>query len=320
MGLNLGPILGPQNWPKIGSSACINRGQVRGFWHWIDFLKHVAQIHGKEPIFLNLDETSVGLSFLQPPGCVVSKQRWKELAPPTAKVGNTQKRGAVTFCAMITHQTALQPLLPQVILGNRRILSRAFCASLDGKMSPSVHVWAEKSGWMTSALLVKYLNLVADVMDSHLHVQGIVVLDCAPAHLGVEVVEVAKARGLYLCFVPAGCTAHLQPLDVGCFGPCKAFLRRRAREVQMQTGSFTKQDWVAGLNHAATAFLSGRRWKGVFERCGILGNRMNLKGVLGSMALKYYEVEPALAAPSKQVVNGLLPANRRLGHDDLMPA
>ncbi|MEM1007782.1 MAG: hypothetical protein AAGJ35_02140 [Myxococcota bacterium] len=172
---------------------------------------------------------------------------------------------------------------------------------------------------MTGALLVKYLNLVADVMDGHLHLQGIVVLDCAPAHLCVEVLQAAKMRGLYLCFVPAGCTAHLQPLDVGCFGPCKAFLRRHASAVRSQTGAFTKEDWANGLHGAATTFLSSRRWKAVFERCGILGDRLQLQGLLGAVALKYDEVEPGLVAPTQQVLDGLFPANRKLAQADLMP-
>ncbi|MEM1007783.1 MAG: hypothetical protein AAGJ35_02145 [Myxococcota bacterium] len=93
---------------------------------------------------MNLDETSVGLSLSQLSGCVVSKKLWKGNAPPVAKVDNSQKKGAVTFCAMITHQTGLQPQLPQVLLGNRRIFNKAFCSYLDGKVLPRVHVWAEK--------------------------------------------------------------------------------------------------------------------------------------------------------------------------------
>ena len=48
---------------------------------------------------------------------------------------------------------------------------------------------------------------------------GLVLLDCAPTHLGEAVLRVAQERGLYICFVPAGCTAEV-----------KAFLKR-ARDV-----------------------------------------------------------------------------------------
>ena len=269
-------------------------------------------------IVLNLDETSVGLWFQQPVGCVAAKQRWRGGIAPTASVPPSRKRGAVTFCAMITHETTLQPLLPQLVLGNKRILTHALRASFEGEISPSLHVWAEKSGWMTSGMLVKYLHLVADVMDGYPEWQGIVVLDCAPAHVSVEAVEVANTRSLYLCFVPAGCTGHLQPLDLGCFSPCKAFLRRHARKVLSRTGEFTKLDWMLGINKTATELLNGRHWRRVFERCGILGERSNLKGFLGDMAVKYTEVEPALVAPTPKIIDALLPRNRRLPYAALL--
>ena len=56
------------------------------------------------------------------------------------------------------------------------------------------------------------------------HLQGIVVLDCAPAHIGEQVFQVAKDRDLYLCYVP----------DVGFFSPLSAFLCREARAVKPQ--------------------------------------------------------------------------------------
>ena len=78
--------------------------------------------------------------------------------------------------------------------------------------------WSEKSGWTTQAVLCRYLHLVANVLAQ----QSIVVPDCAPAHIGKQILQVAKDCDLYLCYVPAGCTPYVQPVDVGCFSPSKA--------------------------------------------------------------------------------------------------
>lgn len=274
---------------------------------------------GREPVFLNFDETSISQWWSQPKGCVVKRSRWKGGVPPKAPVPASRRRGAVTFGALVTHRSDLQPLLPQVVIGNRQVLSKAFCSELTKAVSPVVHVWAEKSGWMCERLFVKYLSLVADLFDSFAECQPILLLDCAPAHLGESVLRMARERALYLCFVPAGCTAQVQPLDVGCFSPLKAFLRREAREALASKASFTKLDWLLAINRAATKFLRGRQWAPVFHQCGVIGDRAGLKGFLSSMAAKYTEVEPAPVRPSPEIISELLPRNRTVSYKDLLP-
>ena len=61
---------------------------------------------------------------------------------------------------------------------------------------------------MTHAVLYRYLYLVADVFGNFEHLQGIVVLDCAPALVAETIFQVAKNRNLYLCCLPAGCTPY----------------------------------------------------------------------------------------------------------------
>ena len=162
------------------------------------------------------------------------------------------------------------------------MLSRAFCAEVQAAAaaSPVLRIWAEKSGWVNERIMARYLSLVADVLDGFPQLLPIIILDCAPAHLCESVLQVAKERGLRLCFVPGGCTAHIQPLDVGCFSPLKAFLRREAREVLSRHGQFTKLDWAVAINKAATKFLSGRQWAPLFRQCGVVGDRAGLKGFL----------------------------------------
>ena len=249
----------------------------------------------------------------------MKRSRWKGGVAPRAPVPASRRRGAVTFGALVTHRTDLQPLLPQVVIGNKHVLPQALCAEVKEAVSPVVHVWAEKSGWMCERLLVKYLALVADVFDSRPACQPIVLLDCAPAHLGEAVLRVAQERGLYICFVPAGCTAQVQPVDVGCFSPLKAFLKREARDVLARKASFTKPDWLLAINKAATEFLRGRRWAPVFHQCGVIGDRTGLKGFLSTMAAKYKEVEPAPVMPSPSIISALLPRNRSISYKDLLP-
>ena len=173
---------------------------------------------------------------------------------------------------------------------------------------------------MCERLFVEYLLLVADVFASRPTYQPIILMDCAPAHLGNKVLRAAQTHGFYVCFVPAGCTAQVQPLDVGCFSPLKAFLKREAREVLCRQACLTKVDWILAINKVATEFLRRRRWAPLFHQCGITGDRTGLKGALSIMAAKYAEVEPAPGAPSPEVIAHLLPRNRAVPYKDLGPA
>ena len=288
------------------------------FRHWLSHLQQVAAC-GREPLFLNFDETSIAQWWSQPVGCVAMKRRWLNGVAPQVAVPTNRRRGSVTLGALITHRTDLQPLLPQLLLGNKHVLSRAFCAEVKAVVSPSLHVWAEKSGWVNQDVLVKYLSLVADTLDGFPECQPTLLMDCAPAHLGEGVLQIARDRGLFLCFVPAGCTAHVQPLDVGCFSPMKALLRREAREALSAKSVRTKLDWALAINKAATQFLCSRRWVHVFQRCGVIGDRAGLRGPLASVAAKYLEVAPAAVAPSPDVIASLLPRNRAVCYHDLLP-
>ena len=60
----------------------------------------------------------------------------------------------------------------------------------------------------------------------------ILVLDCYSVHIGQEFLEWCSQKfpTLLLLFIPANCTAWLQPLDIGCNGPFKRVLRQLAGE------------------------------------------------------------------------------------------
>ena len=81
---------------------------------------------GREPVFLNFDETSIPQWWSQPKGCVVKKSRWRGGVAPQAAVPSRRRRGAVTLGVLVTDRADLQPLLPQVVIGNGAYLTQGF--------------------------------------------------------------------------------------------------------------------------------------------------------------------------------------------------
>ncbi|CAG4995819.1 unnamed protein product [Parnassius apollo] len=53
----------------------------------------------------------------------------------------------------------------------------------------------------------------------------VLLMDSHSAHIGAEVLKVAKDNQVYLFTFPAHCTHLLQPLDVGIFKPLKSYWR-----------------------------------------------------------------------------------------------
>ncbi len=78
------------------------------------------------------------------------------------------------------------------------------------------------------------------MMCIQVNTKSILLMDCAPAHLGKEVLAPANGRELQICYMPANCTHFLQPLDVGCFAPTKIYLRNSVRDVLSKKGACSK--------------------------------------------------------------------------------
>ena len=79
------------------------------------------------------------------------------------------------------------------------------------------------SGWFNAGLTIRCL----EALSKHCKREQIcLVLDNVSVHTPQEVLDYAAANDIHLIFVPAGCTAKLQPLDVCVNGPVKCIARQ----------------------------------------------------------------------------------------------
>jgi hypothetical protein len=73
----------------------------------------------RPPLLINMDESSLCYSFNGSIGTVIcSKHVPAHVLQATEDVSTADTRGHVSYVAMITDDTTIQPLLPQVLLGN----------------------------------------------------------------------------------------------------------------------------------------------------------------------------------------------------------
>jgi hypothetical protein len=240
----MGPFLGLFKGPIFGTGRSPpNAIKVSIFWNWLDFL---AARPGKQPLLINLDETSVSYAFSPyGKGHMVRDKAGKW---PSAAGSKKQFRGSVTHVAAICDIPGVQTFLPQVFIGNHHRFTLKLMRQFEGRNSKprNVHLWREKSSWNSGALLIKYLILLSASLLMLPTLQPILVLDVAPCHTTFAVIGKAAELGIWLAFVPAKLTCLLQPLDTHIFALYKRFLSKAYQDERPRhpTGVVTLEAWV----------------------------------------------------------------------------
>lgn len=322
------PILGPHYGPTSGPQELTLGSpfseipfpkfalKVHGFWNWSDWLKQQAAAIGREPVFINLDETSVKRASPTAVGMVCSKQWWPGSLRPVQRVPKKDTRSMVTHVGLCTHREDLQAKLPQIFIGNHRCFTPDLVSHVAQVAPTKVKFWREKSSWNTGALMCRILLELALVLTEFPGLQPILVQDCASIHLTKKVLQTAAALGIWILPVPALCTWLLQPCDTHVFSPYKAFLRNAYRACKDEYGNVSPEAWARTLIDVSTKFLCGRRWLSAFEETGILGGRTRLTRELASLDVPLVAL-PAYMPPLR-VVQGLMPRDRVVPYSQLL--
>ena len=189
--------------------------QAAAVWQWFNFLKEQVP-GGKAVLRINMGETSVCLFQGDSKGTVVARKRKiRGHAPggaavamePAQKVSRSMRRTCVTHVAFVCDRPDIQPLLPQVVVGNERTFPATAFAGLQGSAPRNVHLVRQKSAWNNSALLVSLLKALAAVLAPYLdELQPIFLMDACKVHITQAVLQACWAGKLWPVLVPARLT------------------------------------------------------------------------------------------------------------------
>ena len=284
------------------------------FWHWSDFLQHRSIAGGKEPLFINLDETAVPMCSPSARGMLVSKRWWGKRGRPCQKLSLKVRRSMVTHVGLCTHRSDVQGRLPQIFIGNERCFTQEFMDSISSDFPKKVKFWRRKSSWNNSELMESILLEIHNVMKEFPNFQPILAMDAAKIHWAARVVKRAADLNIWLLPVPALCTWLLQPLDTHVFSAYKNYLSNAFRDSKDQHGKVSVAAWARNLSAVATKYLCGRTWQHSFEATGIMGDRSKLTREL--RALDVVSATPThedrVVTPSLSVAQLLFPGRSRV--------
>jgi len=235
---------------------------------------------GKKPLFVNMDETSISFHYGKQRGLVVSKH----VLPPGKShkketVKNDDAKAHLSYLTFLTHDSTVQPKIPQIFLGNKHKLSAGMMKKLAPQIPDGFYVWREESSWNNFATMRKALcllmNCLQDLLGTH---QVILVLDVARCHFHSSIFALATRLRVRLLYVPAKLTWLLQPLDVYAFSRLKQRLRKRWLDmcVDSVSGEIERMDWLLAVFDVAKKLLCEVHWHCAFESVGLLDeNKVN---------------------------------------------
>ena len=242
--------------------------QVVTGWRWWNRLEADTAARGKQVLRVNVDETNISRSYHNKKGLVLTRRC---PARPMLLPGDAVTRGSFSHVAFICDNTEIQPLLPQLILGNSRVLRKQDLDVLQPSLPDNVYLIRAKSSWLDAATFVAALKWLARALTPFKHTHDILLLmDCCYVHLHRDVLRAARKADIKVCFVPNKTTWLLQPCDTHLFRRYKAYLRRAYQAVQLRTASqdVPAVDLLSILIEIIRHVLQGIPWAKAFADNG----------------------------------------------------
>ena len=287
-------------------------------WTWTDWLAAKAREAGKTLLLLNLDETSIPVTFTHAGGNVMLRdpsKNWHCLLRQAAT--REMKRAYSTHVGLICNDPAIQPLLPQVVLVGEQLLTSAVLSAIQQELPGNVYVKKLRKGWNNQkehAIIIRLLGLIlAPVRERY---QPVLMFDAVSLHLADEVMQELAAATIWFSVIPARLTWLLQPLDTHGFAKYKRYLKRLFQDNATGiTEANCAERMVLFVVATIRVVLQGNRWHAAFDHNGLAGDQRNVSNYIKQhLELETLPLYPP-HRPTLDVLRMCWPRNRTIRPD-----
>ena len=291
-------------------------------WQWWNF--HKASVaEGKRVLRVNCDETSVALFQGDGKGNVFfSKKRRLPQTEPVQRVTRAKMRGAFTHLAFVCDRSDIQPLLPQVIIGNSVFLKARGFAELRSNAPRNVYLVRQRSAWNNAHLFVEIIKLLMLILAPFRNeFQVVLLFDAAKCHCHATVFRACHELGVWPLLCPAKLTWLLQPCDTHAFQQYKVTLRQLYQEARVQAGTpdIGTSAFLKVMYDTIRIVLQGTCWEVAFAEDGYGETQSDVtKYILEHLEVETPPVLPATMPDLKQV-ELLFPCNAKGPAKSAMP-
>ena len=248
--------------------------QAMAAWQWYNYAEaHVPA--GKDVLRLNLDETSICLFQGNDKGNVLLSKKRPAEHGPMQRVSRARRRTCLTHVAFLCDQPEIQPLLPQVLIGNEATFQVRAMARLQSARPTNVRLVRQKSSWNNQQLCAIIIRMLAHALRPYKdRFQPVLLLDACRLHFAQIVLNACNNCGIWVVLVPAKTTWLLQPLDTDVFRSFKSVLRRAYQKARVEAGThdLSIEQFLPCVYEAIRRILQGMPWASAFTKNGF-GNR-----------------------------------------------
>jgi hypothetical protein len=277
-------------WGRDQVPHCVTQGEIKQrasiFLRWI---RHVLsdRLCGKPAVVVNMDETFLNNIKPWKRGIVV-----RGAGGEHAHAGSVRKDpslGRMALLASVCSHAAVQRLLPQIRMprakGGGKVPCEPIRTAYRAAGAPQIAVHGT-SGWNTSTTMKFYLKslMVAARRGAPGHAV-MLVMDCCPSHLSVDVLAAAARLGMHVVIIPARLTWLMQPLDTHVF----AQLKRKMRIAEYDWKAcrtdrrMAEVDRIEMHGEAIREVLVDRDWSQTVARAGLTHTAAPLRGQLAKV-------------------------------------
>ena len=185
----------------------------------------------------------------------------------------------MTHVGLVCDRPEIQPLLPQVLIGNESTFHAGEMAELVAACPPNVHLLRQRSAWNNTETQKLVLRLLAAALREHERAairpgmkrwQPVLLLDACRLRLHPSVAKSAAALGIWLVVVPARLTWLLQPLDTHVFQRYKEYFRSAYQRARLRTsdGKLAVSQFLGAFFETIKHVVQGVRWELAFDSDG----------------------------------------------------
>ena len=203
----------PEN-TSIARATAFNRTNVNLFFDALD-QAFALGLFSASTVW-NLDET--GVTTVTKPPRVLSARGERQVGA----IASAERGILLTVCVAVN---AAGRVLPPAIIYPRRNIQPHWSINA----FPDSLIIAQPTGWQTNEtfrqVLIHFMN-ESGVTPDRPH---ILIFDNHCSHVSLDVVTLARERGLIIVTLPAHCSHKMQPLDVSCMGPFKTYFADAVR-------------------------------------------------------------------------------------------
>ena len=256
-------------------------------------------------VHINLDETCVRLCPCVPRGAVAIDEgsTKKEALEQEHKASLHARRSAMTFVCSVCDDTIVQRALPQVIIGNAKVLPLSAANIFNKKDTDNIFVLRQKSSWVNQDTMVRIIELLGACLMAFKKTHFFILsMDACPCHCTSRVAKACAKEGLRLLYVPASMTSVMQPCDTHVFARFKKFIssQMELKRLASSTGEVTIVQIVETICDGASTVVQGQSWLRAFAHTGLRDHQRNLSR--GFMRKLQWSEAPEISAdlPSLQ--------------------